>query len=253
MSCSPLESGSWACTFVEAQLPTPVHPSELISGRHGSCCSEFGQCLCGEPGPGRGAEPLVHRQRGAEMFLGAGGVAERGGQCAEVVVHCCVVGGAAGDQDVGARQGQEPLVHPGPLGGAPGDGEHDRGRGKPFRAGRFGDVQDAEITQGGGGGRRRPFGRRAARPGRSGTSARAGRRWSTRSAAPGHPTRPATSERCSKQARASGTPMARPSSSACSPSSAASWARPAICARVARRVSAPHRPRAWPSASASEM
>jgi hypothetical protein len=54
-------------------------------GRHGWWVDKFGQCLCGEPRPSCGAEPFMHRQRGAEKFCGAGGVAECGGQGAEVV------------------------------------------------------------------------------------------------------------------------------------------------------------------------
>jgi hypothetical protein len=80
------------------------------------------------------------------MFLGAGGVAERSRQRAEVMVDCCVVGGAPGNHDVGARPGAESLVHPGPLGGAAGYREDNRRRGQAFRAGRFGDVEDTKIN-----------------------------------------------------------------------------------------------------------
>ena len=85
---------------VEGDQPDTVDEAELVRRFTRRC--ELRQRLLGESRPSGGAESFVHRQSGAVVRFGGGRVAERGGECAEVVVDGGVVGGAAADDHVGA-------------------------------------------------------------------------------------------------------------------------------------------------------
>ena len=100
-----------------------VVESELVVGQQVRCEQTI-QGPLRQPFPARRAEPAIHRQRTLEMPPGLRRVAERGRQGPEVVVHRGMVGGATADDDVGAGEGEQPLVRPPALFGRPDGGEH---------------------------------------------------------------------------------------------------------------------------------
>ena len=88
---------------VEAEMPQPVVKAELV-GRPGPGSSGRVRASSESRAQPGGAESFVQPDRGAEVLLGCRGVSQGGGQGAEVVVDGGVVGGAAGDDHVGAGQ-----------------------------------------------------------------------------------------------------------------------------------------------------